>query len=311
MTAPQAPRGDDPQRPEASLRPLLAVLAVAGLGAAAVLLHPSTGLTHSSADPLLGAFLPMLLLIAGWVALVQHLRGRFKARGDDSAPTLRAERLTDAVRVLLPLAGLLVPAALIALFFSRRQPSPGIGDHPALTPGEFVTVKPVQVDPPDVSSPHFPLPHILGPLLLALLVAGAVVAAVLVLRQLRARPRRAVPADRPVELAEQLVEAVEQGRRALTGTDARAAVIACYAAMEDSLAESGVARRTADSPTDLLERAVAAGTVRRSDAGALTALFREARYSRHPMGEAELSRARAALDGIAAHLAARASEGAR
>lgn len=76
---------------------------------------------------------------------------------------------------------------------------------------------------------------------------------------------------------ERLAHAVDSGRRALlAGTDARAAVIACYAAMEKSLADSGVIRRVSDSPQDLLERAVAGGLPTGAVAAVLTALFREA-----------------------------------
>jgi hypothetical protein len=63
-----------------------------------------------------------------------------------------------------------------------------------------------------------------------------------------------------------------------------------------------VARRIADSPSELLERAVAGGTVPAADGTALTGLFLEARYSHRPMGEPELERARSALDAIAEHL---------
>ena len=55
---------------------------------------------------------------------------------------------------------------------------------------------------------------------------------------------------------EDLREAVESGRSALrTIDDARAAIIACYVAMENSLAERGAARAVADTPDELLARA--------------------------------------------------------
>ncbi|MFE0463107.1 DUF4129 domain-containing protein [Kitasatospora sp. NPDC058965] len=313
MTAPQEPRGGHEQRAEALLRPALAGLAVAGLATAALLLRPSTGLVSSATDPLVGTFLPLLLLTVGWGAALHHLVQRFRARAAGAAPSPRAERLAEATRRLLLLAGPLVPVALFVLFATRHRSTPPDGSRlHRVDPEQFGSTPSVQPQPLDdtADQPHPQhLPALVGPVLLGLLLLAALVVAVLVLRQLRHRVRPARPvAAPPGDLAEQLVEAVELGRRALTGSDARAAVIACYAAMEDSLADSGVARRIADSPTDLLERAVAAGTVRRSDAGALTALFREARFSRHPMGGPELSRARAALDSIAAHLAARRAE---
>lgn len=108
---------------------------------------------------------------------------------------------------------------------------------------------------------------------------------------------------------DRLARAVDSGRRALLdGTDARAAVIACYAAMEESLADSGVTRRASDSPQDLLERAVAGGPPTRASAAALTALFREARYSTHLMDGSHRDRAAAALAEIADGLRSRTSD---
>lgn len=107
---------------------------------------------------------------------------------------------------------------------------------------------------------------------------------------------------------ERLAQAVDSGRRALLdGTDARAAVIACYATMEESLADSGVARRASDSPQDLLERAVAGGLPAGAAVVELTGLFREARYSTHPMDGGHRDRATAALAEIADGLRSRAS----
>ena len=52
---------------------------------------------------------------------------------------------------------------------------------------------------------------------------------------------------------------MESGRSALrTVDDARAAIIACYVAMENSLAERGAARAVADTPDELLARATRA-----------------------------------------------------
>jgi hypothetical protein len=111
---------------------------------------------------------------------------------------------------------------------------------------------------------------------------------------------------------EELREAVAEGRAALAGIDdARAAIIACYVAMERSLAERGTARGAADTPDELLARAVASGVVRGGAAGRLTALFYEARFSTHPLDGGQRDAASAALDEIAGELAARASDAVR
>jgi hypothetical protein len=105
--------------------------------------------------------------------------------------------------------------------------------------------------------------------------------------------------------AEDLREAVESGRAALAEiSDARAAIIACYVAMERSLADRGTSRAATDTPDELLARAVGAGTVRGPAAGRLTALFYEARFSTHPVAAGQRAAASAALDELAAELAA-------
>jgi Domain of unknown function (DUF4129) len=116
--------------------------------------------------------------------------------------------------------------------------------------------------------------------------------------------------DYIAEDPEDLREAVESGRSALrTVDDARAAIIACYVAMERSLAERGTARAVADTPDELLARATSSGLVRGTAPARLTALFYEARFSTHPLGRGQRDAAEQALDELAAALAERAEAG--
>jgi len=155
---------------------------------------------------------------------------------------------------------------------------------------------------------HVPL----GPILYGLLVV-ALVAAVAISIWWSTRLRRpAAPLVIEDVSTEELREAVAEGRAALVGVDdARAAIIACYVAMERSLAERGTTRGAADTPDELLARAVAAGVVRGGAAGRLTALFYEARFSTHPLGSGQRDAASATLDELAAELAAGPGEAAR
>ena len=152
---------------------------------------------------------------------------------------------------------------------------------------------------------HIPL----GPILYGLLVL-VLVAAVAISLWWAARLRHlALPTQLPAaEMdTEELREAVESGRLAFAELDdARAAIIACYVAMESSLADRGAARGVADTPDELLERVVSAGIVRGAGARRLTGLFYEARFSTHPLGRAERDAASAALDELAAELGASA-----
>jgi len=146
----------------------------------------------------------------------------------------------------------------------------------------------------------------LGPILYGLLIA-LIVAAVVVSIWWSTRLRRpAAPLVIEDVSTDELREAVQEGRAALARIDdARAAIIACYVAMERSLADRGTARGAADTPDELLARAVAAGVVRGGAAGRLTELFYEARFSTHPVGAGQRDAAGAALDELAGELAAK------
>ena len=172
-------------------------------------------------------------------------------------------------------------------------------------------VRPAPIPPRRITVPRAPQPayHFpLGPILYGLLVF-LIVAAVAISLWWAARLRRpALPRLLPDAAdADELREAVESGRLALAELDdARAAIIACYVAMESSLGDRGAARGVADTPDELLARVVSAGIVRGAAARRLTGLFYEARFSTHPLGRAERDAASAALDELAAELGASA-----
>jgi Domain of unknown function (DUF4129) len=141
--------------------------------------------------------------------------------------------------------------------------------------------------------------------LLAVLLLAAIVACVVILL-------RRVPAGAAGEVLlpddddETLREAIESGRRALrTFDDAQAAIIACYVAMEASLASAGAARGAAETPDELLGRAAESGLLQGGAARRLTALFYEARYSSHALPASARHEAVQALDEISAELAHR------
>ena len=107
----------------------------------------------------------------------------------------------------------------------------------------------------------------------------------------------------PVPDPEPLAEAVAAGERALrTEADPRTAIIGCYAAMERSLADAGSPAEAADTPAEVLARATAGGLIRSQSASTLTGLFRMARYSSHPMTEADRATALNALAEVRADL---------
>jgi hypothetical protein len=118
--------------------------------------------------------------------------------------------------------------------------------------------------------------------------------------------RRAMPPPPPPDAnpdAEPLAAALAAGARALhEDPDPRTAIIGCYAAMERSLADAGLPPRLADTPAEVLSRATASGLVKSTPAATLTGLFRRARYSSHPMTEADRAAAIGALAQVRADL---------
>lgn len=145
---------------------------------------------------------------------------------------------------------------------------------------------------------------------LALLILAAIVVCVIIVMRWRARLVPGLEAEDPGSDVEELRQAVESGRVALHAVDdARAAIIACYVAMEGSLAQAGTARTVAETPDELLRRATASGLLAGPAAGQLTVLFYEARFSSHALAATARDDARHALDAISAELAGHAASG--
>jgi Domain of unknown function (DUF4129) len=248
---------------------LLIVLVVAGLRGAV----PAPGWT----GPLKAYGIAIGIaveVVFGVLLLIVRSRGAAAKRAAETEPYTGEEKDIDppqALRFTLTyvltvcMAG--VAVALIANlhlhFFSR----PPVLRRPF---GNLKTPQPTRVQPGGGGGLHIPL----GPILYALLIV-ALIAAVVVSIWWASRLRLpAAPLVIEDVSTEELREAVDAGRAALAGVDdTRAAIIACYVAMERSLAERGTARAAADTPDELLSRAVAAGTVRTGAASRLTALF--------------------------------------
>jgi cytochrome b561 len=211
-------------------------------------------------------------------------------------------RLRTVLRAVL-LAGLVtIPIALVASRPLRgKQPAqPSTGPRLPAAPSQ----RPTRLPRP--APVHLPLAAVLYTLL-ALLLLAAVVACVLLLRRRRPVDWDALPPDEAT-LAEgertELRAAVQSGQRAMAGLDdTRAAIIACYLAMERSLAAAGADRTDADTPAEFLDRAAAAGLVHTAAAGQLTGLFYEARFSPHQLTRQQRGSAEQALRQLAADLA--------
>jgi hypothetical protein len=301
-----------------AVKAALAVLVVGGAALGALLLHPDTGLLAKGRGPLGGNPVLVvglaLLSLLGGLALREKYREQVGANGELNPVE---QRVVDGVSRVLLAATLVVPLLILVLhqFGSSGSHEAGQGHGRESSPLPSPRSDPAPAPPPAQHAGqaghrmHVGLTRILLGLGVALLVAVVLIAGLRLWRYVTRPPAAEAPTTYAAldDEQERLVQAVDSGRRALLdGTDARAAVISCYAAMEESLADSGVARRASDSPQDLLERAVANGLPAGAAAAALTTLFREARYSTHPMDAGHRDRAAAALAEIAHSLRSRA-----
>jgi hypothetical protein len=283
---------------EISTQALRAAAVVAGITAAAAVvaaaargpLSRSTPIDASSASAPVTA-LSFLLLGAGIVALTALGILVFRQRRRKNDPEDRASEppeiswIWKVVAILAPFA---LGAALIlaAVTGSKKLPvapnlSGGLGGGFGVASGRAA--------PATGGRTGFVLPAwlpwtILGIVLVAIL-AGV---AVLVLRRGRA------PADAPEPAAAD--QAVQAAIAALEAdADPRGAVIAAYAAMQRTLAAHGLVRSPSEAPREFLRRVLVANRAAEEDAGTLTGLFEEARFSTHPISERTRERALSAL----------------
>jgi Domain of unknown function (DUF4129) len=79
-------------------------------------------------------------------------------------------------------------------------------------------------------------------------------------------------------------------------TDPRAAVIEAYARMEAVLGERQLSRRSPEAPREYLNRVLRERGMPEDSLVTLTALFEEARFSRHPIPESAPRRAASELE---------------
>jgi hypothetical protein len=119
----------------------------------------------------------------------------------------------------------------------------------------------------------------------------------------RSRRRRRMASRRPVvpdhetydafldAAHEELIATTQQQLDKLLRGEPRNAIVACWIALEDAVERTGLARDPAETSTEFTERIVAQLTVEARAADDLADLYREARFSRHQMGEAHRQRA--------------------
>ena len=283
--------------PSGSHRPTTAALAaravavVSLLGIAALSLSGRRGLDWDRltrvpdvawAQVVLGGIAAALVLVA--LRRLLRLWRRLRPRRPDDRPPPEEAPMPWLSRLLAAavVAGSVAACYLVLRLLLDRVPDSGTSGPDAVGgPGSV------------------PSAEGLLPLLLGMVVVLAVAVTVVVL----ARRSPVIAMDEPDDGpgAAVLADAVVAAERAMERyDDTRAAIIAAYQAMAAELRPAG--RRASDTPTELLDRAVAAGLVSRGAALELTELFREARFSRHELSPAARGAAEAALARVSAEL---------
>lgn len=305
--------GSDDRRRIGRSGGLLATAVVLALAVAAVGIRAAAGATLRNAGLAVIAAVGLALLFV-LVAIAVAAKYREHVRTTEASTTAE-DRLRQATIVVLFASAALVPLTLLLL----HRPVDGNGYVPnqsTPSPSADSASKPQPVQPTHAPAKTHGFSFDLRQLLLVMLIIiGAFVLLSLIfaaIRLLRKIPIVSAIASTPPTAGlglddEALADALLAGRAALAGDDTRAAIIACYAAMEASLEQIGIARERSDSPSDLLQRALdrdLPGTGTQA-ATTLTALFREARFSSHPMTAQQLEAARTALDVVTAALVER------
>ena len=227
-----------------------------------------------------------------WLGAATLVMARIRADGSHRRALRSAVKLHV---VLCLLAGTLVTAAPVGLATARSLLP---GGTPRFDRSDWHALL-------DFAPPDWLLEAVLA-VIGALLVASTAFLAWVVwgnrakFHRERGRRRRDVRYGHGAETAaetEQVHEALRRARGALADSDdARRAIIAAYAAMEDALVTQGVSRRPTQTPTEVVRAALAAGILTSTDSAArLLEVFHTARFSSVPMNAAAVATADSAL----------------
>ena len=219
----------------------------------------------------------------------------------------RGERVRWNLRLGLIALGLLIAWLLAVVVLNRL----GLG------PDSRQSGVPAVPDSPGVSPPAGPptgSPAKSGDTFRLLSATTAVLVVMTAIATVVAGVRRRRPETLPVSAdtaaaaparPEPLAVAAERGLAEVANRNLppREAIIACYAAMEQALADApDAAPQASDTPSEVLARAVGNRTLSPTSASELVALFTEARFSTHVMTEDHRQAAERALRSVLAEL---------
>lgn len=291
------------------------------LALAAITLHGYIpGVTESrdnrpASSALSVALMPVLLTVSTVILLAGVIASQHRlplAMPEPDRDTDRQQWRLGRVGLLV-LAGLAVFAVILAaaaaVFFvgaghESAPPPPASAPTTGRPPDDFATSAPDPgTTPAELTGTALLLTAIAAAALVGVAITGLVVVTV-------AARRRSAPAPQPLApvastAVDSLARAAEMGLAAMNvpGQEPRAAIIACYVAMERGLAfDRAAAPLASDTPMEVLARAFERGALHDASARELVSLFEEARFSPHAMLEWQRMRAEQLLRIVLADL---------
>ena len=221
------------------------------------------------------------------------------------------------------LAAAALAGFLLVALAARARPAPPRATPAAARPSPRDTTLPA--NPPTEAPPeapprgetHIRLPwSVIEWLLLGVLLLAAIAILVALWPQLSARlrsrraPRRARPIDpAPDDLIRQVSSMLRTMSQVADG-QIRDGVILCWSRLEQAAEAAGLRRSAADTSSDLAGRLLASMPLSEAPLNRLAALYREARFSSHPIPAEAVVQARADLAQLRSELEAAAGSGA-
>jgi hypothetical protein len=278
-----------------------ALIVIVALGSRAVAPRPGEPAVRSlRVPPSLTEYLLLLIApvaLAGIVgfALVMAPAFRRRKREDEElmSPQPPAPGWGQALILAVAVAAIAMPVAL-AVWASGQNAdgSSGSGAVPSARAAPSI---------PGSSGASQPEPPTWGWTPVAVVAAGASASLI----GLAVARRRVAVAGTPersaaAALRRTMLDSIEDLR---AEPDARRAVIAAYARMEQDLSSHGLPRRRWEAPLEYLDRALVQLDVDPVSASRLTVLFESAKFGHHPVDDGMRAEAIAALERIAGDLA--------
>lgn len=138
--------------------------------------------------------------------------------------------------------------------------------------------------------------------MIVLLVAGLIALAIYLWRRWRHLLNRESNQGADFDVLPDISKAISGDAAAqfaaLAGGTPRNAIVACWLRLEGAIASAGITPNPAETSAELTARVVATYSVDESAIGTLSALYREARFSEHELGEDVRTAAIVALQAV-------------